>query len=41
MTHVRLDKAVKSFGDKHVLRGVDLDIKRGEIIYIIGQKRFG
>lgn len=39
--HVRLDKVVKSFGDKHVLRGVDLDIKRGEIIYIIGKSGSG
>jgi len=40
-THIRLDKIVKSFGTKHVLRGVDLDIYRGEIIYIIGKSGSG
>jgi phospholipid/cholesterol/gamma-HCH transport system ATP-binding protein len=40
-THVRLDGIFKSFGTKHVLRGVDLDILRGEIIYIIGKSGSG
>lgn len=40
-THVRLENITKSFGTKHVLRGVDLDIKRGEIIYIIGKSGSG
>lgn len=41
MTHVRLENITKSFGTKHVLRGVDLDIMRGEIIYIIGKSGSG
>ena len=40
-THVRLEGIYKSFGTKHVLRGVDLDILRGEIIYIIGKSGSG
>ncbi len=40
-THVRLADIYKSFGTKHVLRGVDLDIYRGEIIYIIGKSGSG
>ncbi|MBL8034328.1 MAG: ABC transporter ATP-binding protein [Leptospiraceae bacterium] len=39
--HVRLENLYKSFGEKHVLRGVDLDIMRGEIIYIIGKSGSG
>lgn len=39
--HVRLENISKSFGTKHVLRGVDLDIRRGEIIYIIGKSGSG
>lgn len=39
--HVRLENITKSFGTKHVLRGVDLDIYRGEIIYIIGKSGSG
>jgi phospholipid/cholesterol/gamma-HCH transport system ATP-binding protein len=39
--HVRLEGIYKSFGTKHVLRGVDLDIYRGEIIYIIGKSGSG
>jgi phospholipid/cholesterol/gamma-HCH transport system ATP-binding protein len=39
--HVRLEQIYKSFGSKHVLRGVDLDIYRGEIIYIIGKSGSG
>lgn len=39
--HVRLENISKSFGTKHVLRGVNLDILRGEIIYIIGKSGSG
>ncbi len=39
--HVRLENISKSFGAKHVLRGVSLDILRGEIIYIIGKSGSG
>lgn len=31
----------KSFGDKHVLRGVDLTVKPGEVFFIIGQSGAG
>jgi phospholipid/cholesterol/gamma-HCH transport system ATP-binding protein len=40
-THVRLENISKSFGVKHVLKGIDLDIRRGEIIYIIGKSGSG
>jgi phospholipid/cholesterol/gamma-HCH transport system ATP-binding protein len=40
-THVRLENVYKSFGTKHVLQGVNLDILRGEIIYIIGKSGSG
>lgn len=40
-THVRLENVYKSFGTKHVLQGVNLDIQRGEIIYIIGKSGSG
>ncbi|MFO1481656.1 MAG: ABC transporter ATP-binding protein [Turneriella sp.] len=39
--HVRLENISKSFGTKHVLRGVNLEIMRGEIIYIIGKSGSG
>lgn len=39
--HVRLEHVSKSFGAKHVLRGVNLEIMRGEIIYIIGKSGSG
>lgn len=32
---------VKSFGDNHVLRGVDLDIHKGEVLTIMGQSGSG
>jgi phospholipid/cholesterol/gamma-HCH transport system ATP-binding protein len=33
---IRLDGVWKSFGDNHVLRGVDLEIGRGESLVVIG-----
>lgn len=32
---------VKSFGDNHVLRGIDLDIHKGEVLTIIGESGSG
>ncbi|HRP70520.1 MAG TPA: ABC transporter ATP-binding protein [Turneriella sp.] len=40
-THIHLDNVSKSFGTKHILRGINLEIKRGEIIYIIGKSGSG
>ncbi len=31
----------KSFGPKHVLRGVDLDVQKGQVFFIIGQSGAG
>jgi phospholipid/cholesterol/gamma-HCH transport system ATP-binding protein len=31
----------KSFGDKHVLRGVDVTVKPGEVFFVIGQSGAG
>ncbi|HLU02972.1 MAG TPA: amino acid ABC transporter ATP-binding protein [Advenella sp.] len=38
---VRLDNVHKWFGDNHVLKGIDLNVKPGEIIAIIGQSGSG
>src|SRR5690606_9992003 len=38
---VRLDNVHKWFGDNHVLKGIDLSVKPGEIIAIIGQSGSG
>ena len=31
----------KSFGDNHVLRGIDLQVQRGEVVCIIGPSGSG
>ena len=31
----------KSFGDNHILKGVDMDINNGEVIVIIGPSGSG
>jgi phospholipid/cholesterol/gamma-HCH transport system ATP-binding protein len=33
---VHVDQLHKSFGDNHVLRGIDLQVSRGELIAIVG-----
>ena len=38
---VRLENVHKWFGDNHVLKGIDLSVKPGEIIAIIGQSGSG
>ena len=38
---IRTTALKKSFGDNHVLRGVDLHIRRGEIVAIIGPSGSG
>ncbi len=38
---IRIEKLSKSFGDNHVIRGVDLDINRGEILTLIGKSGVG
>ncbi|MDU4977362.1 MAG: amino acid ABC transporter ATP-binding protein, partial [Hungatella hathewayi] len=32
---VRLDNIHKSFGKNHILKGVDLTIKKGEVVVIL------
>ena len=39
--YIRIEKLSKSFGDNHVIRGVDLDINRGEILTLIGKSGVG
>ena len=39
MTEIRGVK--KSFGDNHILKGVDMDINNGEVIVIIGPSGSG
>ena len=38
---IRLEGITKSFGSLHVLRGIDLEIKRGEIASIVGPSGAG
>lgn len=38
---VRLKNIHKSFGDNHILKGVDLDIKKGEVVVILGPSGSG
>ncbi|GAF96552.1 unnamed protein product, partial [marine sediment metagenome] len=38
---IRFVEVHKSFGANHVLRGLDLEVKRGETLVIIGQSGSG
>jgi len=38
---LRLESVHKSFGDLHVLRGVDLDVRRGGVVCVIGPSGSG
>jgi len=38
---VRLEAVHKSFGDNHVLRGIDLEVRAGEVLTIIGPSGSG
>ena len=38
---VRLDNIHKSFGKNHILKGVDLTIKKGEVVVILGPSGSG
>ena len=38
---VRIENLQKSFGDLHVLRGVDLNVHRGEVVVILGPSGSG
>lgn len=38
---VKIDNISRSFGDNHVLRGLDLDIKPGETVVILGKSGSG
>ena len=38
---VRLDGVHKSFGDNHVLRGIDLEVRSGEVLTIVGPSGSG
>lgn len=41
MTKIKIENLYKSFGQKEVLNGVDLEIEAGEIMVIIGQSGSG
>lgn len=41
MGRIRFENIYKSFGSKHVLRGVDLEVQPGEVFFIIGQSGAG
>ena len=38
---IRIENLTKSFGDLQVLKGVSLEVKRGEVISIVGQSGAG
>jgi polar amino acid transport system ATP-binding protein len=38
---VRLEDVHKSFGDNHVLRGIDLEVRQGEVLTIVGPSGSG
>ena len=40
-TLIRVEKLVKNFGDIEVLKGIDSEIKRGEVVVIIGASGSG
>ena len=33
---IKIEQLEKSFGDLHVLKGIDLEVNRGEVVCIIG-----
>ncbi|MES0491198.1 MAG: ABC transporter ATP-binding protein [Leptospirales bacterium] len=41
MTKISIQNLQKSFGDNHVLKGVNLDIKQGEIMFVVGKSGTG
>ncbi len=41
MGSIEFEGIYKSFGDKHVLRGVDVTVKPGEVFFVIGQSGAG
>ncbi|MBU2239367.1 MAG: ATP-binding cassette domain-containing protein, partial [Gammaproteobacteria bacterium] len=41
MSLVNLHQVHKYYGDNHVLKGIDLDIKAGEVVSIIGKSGSG
>ena len=38
---IKLDNLKKSFGDHEVLKGINLEVKKGEILVIIGPSGSG
>ena len=38
---LKIEKLEKSFGDLHVLKGIDLEIQKGEVVCIIGASGSG
>src|SRR5690625_2994950 len=41
MVHVALKDVKKSYGERSVLKNIDVDINRGEFIAIVGKSGFG
>ena len=41
MTKIAIENLKKSFGDNHVLKGVNLNIKQGEIMFVVGKSGTG
>mgnify|MGYP002659997068 CR=1 FL=1 len=38
---IKIEQLEKSFGDLHVLKGIDLEVNRGEVVCIIGASGSG
>ena len=40
-TIIKIEQLEKSFGDLHVLKGINLEVDRGEVVCIIGASGSG
>ena len=38
---LKIENLEKSFGDLHVLKGIDIEVRRGEVVCIIGASGSG
>ena len=41
MAYIKFEKIIKNFGDTKVLKGIDLEIKQGELVTLLGPSGCG